>query len=48
MSEAKIKWLKDNAPAGVSHYRETKVDVIFISPNNPEKTVRIKKPEWMI
>lgn len=48
MSEAKMKWLKDNAPVGCSHYVESKDYIEFIFPNEPQKNVKAKKPEWMV
>ena len=48
MSKAKLEWIKENMPIGCSHYYEHKSYVVFIFPNQPEKNIKVKKPEWMI
>ena len=48
MSKAKLNWIKENMPVGCSHYTESRVYIMFIFPNKPEKNLKVKKPEWMV
>lgn len=48
MSEAKLNWIKENMPIGCSHYIESKVYMEFVFLNEPNKNIKVKKPEWMV
>ena len=47
MKEVKREWIKNNAPFGATHIRETVEYMYFINPQKPHDVTKVKKPDWM-